>query len=80
MNERLPRYSALVAGASMPVAAQVSLTGVRNPLASCSRVVVTASYHVEGVEGQRWQHKFDDHARAGKNGGRLAGLFKSYGG
>ena len=38
-EQAMPRYPALVASASMPVAAQVSLTGVRNPLASYNRVV-----------------------------------------
>ena len=46
----MPRYSALVAGAAMPVTRRFPSQGYVNPLASCNRVVVTASYHVEGVE------------------------------
>ena len=67
----MSRYSALVAGASMPVAAQVSLTGVRNPLASCKSSNLTASYHVEGVDRQH-SHDKSGEGTDRKNGGRLA--------
>ena len=49
-EKAMPRYSALVAGASMPVAAQLSLTGVRNSPCLLQSSSFTASYHVEGVE------------------------------
>ena len=56
VNERCPRYSALVAGAAMPVSPQVSLTGEREsprllPSSSCHRQLSRG-----GCRGPRWQN------------------------